>query len=169
MLYSCYFSRQLLSKAIFESSPISPKTQTSAVKCRTPREPGQKHTTSLLSNYFQKRLKTSPTEETHQDGPQSVQHEKTEIVGSNNANEAELPSALRLTHLAVIVKEEPTNGEATSIQGLITVEEAGADWHSANTDAETAHSSSPPEDIKPVIKGEDFSGNIPVCDAKYPT
>uniref|UniRef100_A0A3Q2SX44 RING-type E3 ubiquitin transferase n=1 Tax=Fundulus heteroclitus TaxID=8078 RepID=A0A3Q2SX44_FUNHE len=56
-----------LLKANFESPPISPKTPASAVKCKTPREKSQKSSSSILNHFFQKKPRTPPSKETHQD------------------------------------------------------------------------------------------------------
>uniref|UniRef100_H3DAW2 RING-type E3 ubiquitin transferase n=1 Tax=Tetraodon nigroviridis TaxID=99883 RepID=H3DAW2_TETNG len=63
LVTSFQHARQQLLKVVFESPPISPKTPASAVKCKTPREKGQTCQSSFLSNYFQKKPKTSPIKE----------------------------------------------------------------------------------------------------------
>lgn len=146
------FSRQQLSKATFDSPPISPKTPASAVKCKTPRERGQKCNSSVLSHFFQKRPKTSPAKETQQSGSvaQCARRGKTQTACTYNANDADLHSA------AVSVKEEPMDVEVAPTQGLVSVKREETVSHGISTGVETAHSSSPPKDVKPVIKGEAF-------------
>ncbi|XP_068598964.1 E3 ubiquitin-protein ligase RAD18 [Brachionichthys hirsutus] len=147
-------ARKQLSKASFESPPISPKTQTSSVKCKTPRQMSQKCNSSVLSRYFQKKPKTSPTDEIQQDGSVAQSAHRGETLRSHNANEAELHSAN--AHLTVVVKEEPIDVEEASIQVLMSVKQEDSDSQSFST--EVARSSSPPEDKKPTIKVE-----CPVC------
>lgn len=149
-------SRQQLSKTTFESPPISPKTPASAVKCKTPRQRGQKCNSSVLSHFFQKRPKTSPTKETQHDSSaaQCVQWGKTQTARTHNANDGDLYS--ETTQLRVAVKEEPMDEEETSFQSLMSVKQEYMDSHSISTGAQIAHCSSPPQDVKPVIKGEPF-------------
>lgn len=150
------FSRQQLSKATFDSPPISPKTPASAVKCRTPRERGQKCNSSILSQFFQKRPKTSPTKETQQESSvaQCDQPGKIQTTRTYNPNHADLNSAT--AQFPVVVKEEPIDMEEASIQGLMSVKHEKTVSHSINTGVEMAHSSPPPKDVKPIIKGEAF-------------
>uniref|UniRef100_A0A3Q2VJM1 RING-type E3 ubiquitin transferase n=1 Tax=Haplochromis burtoni TaxID=8153 RepID=A0A3Q2VJM1_HAPBU len=61
-------ARQQLLKAQFDSPPISPKTPASAVKCKTPKERGQRCNNSVLSQFFQKKPKTPPSKETQRNG-----------------------------------------------------------------------------------------------------
>lgn len=151
-LYLSLFPRQQLSKAHFDSPPISPKTPGSAVKCKTPREKDQK-SNSVFSNFFQKRPKTSPPKETQQDGCFS-QRGKTQTARSHTTNGADLHSST--TQLKVAVKEEPMDdGENGFRQSLKSIKQEDTVSYS-NTGAEMAHSSSPPMDVKPVIKGEAF-------------
>lgn len=158
-----------MSKANFDSPPISPKTPGSAIKCRTPRERGQKCNSTVLSHFFQKRPKTSPTEETQQDGAvsQCVQWGKIQTARSHNANDADLHSAT--AQLPVTVKEEPMDVGEASIQGLMSVKQEVTASNSIGSWDETAHSSTPSKDVKPVIKGEAFSTCILNCDASYLT
>ncbi|XP_059185676.1 E3 ubiquitin-protein ligase RAD18 isoform X2 [Centropristis striata] len=155
-------ARQQLSKAVFDSPPISPKTPASAVKCKTPRERGQNCNKSVLSNFFQKRPKTSPTEEPrrHSSADQCVQRGKTQTARTYDAVDADLHSA---TAHPVVVKEEPRDVEETSIQGLVSVKQEAGVSHSISTGDEMAHSSSPSKDFKPVIKVE-----CPVCSVSVP-
>lgn len=141
-----------MSKANFDSPPISPKTPASAVKCKTPRERGQKCSSSVLSHFFQKRPKTSPTKETQRDASVSrcVQRGKIQTACTHNANDADLHSAT--AQLPVVVKEEPMDVEELSIQGLMPVKQEVS--HSISTGVEMAHSSTPSKEEKPVIKGE---------------
>ncbi|XP_042360222.1 E3 ubiquitin-protein ligase RAD18 [Plectropomus leopardus] len=151
-------ARQQLSKAQFDSPPISPKTPASAVKCKTPRERGQKRNSSVLSHFFQKKPKTSPSEETQRDG---VQREKMQTPSTHNANDADLHSAN--AQLPVVVKEEPTDVGVASIQGLMSVKQEPGVSLSISTGVEVAHSSSPSKDVKPVIKVA-----CPVCSVSVP-
>lgn len=156
-LFSFSFCRQQLLKVTFESPPISPKSPASA--CRTPGEKGQTCKSSVLSNYFQKKPKTSPSKEacSHSSVSQPAGGKKT--GGSHRTNEVDLRSSS--TKLAV--KEEPME----NIQLLKSVKQEDTAWHS-NTSAQSlkvAHSSSPPTDIKPIIKGEALlsaSSHLPV-------
>ncbi|XP_070759079.1 E3 ubiquitin-protein ligase RAD18 [Enoplosus armatus] len=156
-------ARQQLSKANFDSPPISPKTPASAVKCKTPRERGQKCNSSILSHFFQKRPKTSPTKETQRDSSDArcVRRGKTQTAFTHNANGPGLHSAT--AQLPVAVKEEPMDVEEASVQGLISVKQGDTGSHSVTTGVEMAHSSSPSEDVKPVIKVE-----CPVCSVSVP-
>uniref|UniRef100_A0A671UEG6 RING-type E3 ubiquitin transferase n=1 Tax=Sparus aurata TaxID=8175 RepID=A0A671UEG6_SPAAU len=156
-------ARQQLSKATFESPPISPKTPASAVKCKTPRQRGQKCNSSVLSHFFQKRPKTSPTKETQHDSSaaQCVQRGEMQTARTHNANDGDLHS--ETTQLRVAVKEEPMDEEETSFQSLMSVKQEDTDSHSISTGAQMAHCSSPPQDVKPVIKVE-----CPVCSVSVP-
>ncbi|KAI3370121.1 hypothetical protein L3Q82_024912 [Scortum barcoo] len=149
-------ARQQLSKANFDSPPISPKTPASAVKCRTPREKSQKCNSTVLSHFFQKRPKTSPTEQSQRNGSVShwVQRGKLQTAGTHDANDADLHSAS--TQLPVAVKEEPMDMQEISIQSLVSVKREA-------TAVEVAHSSTPSKVIKPVIKVE-----CPVCSVSVP-
>lgn len=157
------FCRQQLLKVTFESPPISPKSPALAAKCRTPGEKGQTCKSSILSNYFQKKPKTSPSKEpcSHSSVSQSAGGKET--GGSHRTNEVHLrsPSA------KLVVKEEPMDVEEENIQLLKTVKQEDTAWHS-HTSAQglkVAHSSSPPTDIKPIIKGEALlsaSSHLPV-------
>ncbi|XP_034388327.1 E3 ubiquitin-protein ligase RAD18 isoform X2 [Cyclopterus lumpus] len=104
-------ARQKLSKANYESSPISATIPTSAVKCKTPRERGQNCNSSVLNHFFQKRPKTSPTKETQRDGSvtQSAERRKIQTAHTHNANDADLHSAT--DQLPVVVKKEPMDVE----------------------------------------------------------
>lgn len=145
--------RQQLSKAMFDSPPISPKTPASAVKCRTPRVQGQKCSSSVLSSFFQKKPKSSPSKAACQDGSSSlcVQRGKRQTANTRDANEADLHSAPTLPSVAV--KEEPLDVEEPPVQDLKPVKVEDACTYSVSSGAETAHCSSPAEDVKPVIKG----------------
>lgn len=138
-----------MSKVNFDSPPISPKTPASTIKCKTPRDKGQK-CNSVLSHFFQKRPKTSPDKETQKDGSvsQCVQRGKVQTACSHNANDADLHSAT--AQLQVAVKEEPVDMEEASIQGLVSVKQEDTVSYS-NTGAESASQST---DVKPVIKGK---------------
>ncbi|XP_071349775.1 E3 ubiquitin-protein ligase RAD18 isoform X2 [Trachinotus anak] len=158
LVVSFQAARQQLSKANFDSPPISPKTPASAVKCKTPRERAQKCNSTVLSQFFQKKSKTPPTKETRRDGSVSqwVQRGKMQSARTHSANDADLHSAT--VRLPVSVKEEPMDMEEVSVQGLMSVKQEDTVSHSISTGFETAHSSSPSKDVKPVIKVE-----CPVC------
>ncbi|XP_041671110.1 E3 ubiquitin-protein ligase RAD18 [Cheilinus undulatus] len=155
-------ARQQLSKANFDSPPISPKTPASAVKCKTPREKGQKCNSTNLSHYFQKKTKTSPSREIQQEssavhfaqqGPRTA---RTYNVNNSNPHSA-------AAQLPVRVKEEPMEVEEGSIQRFMSIKQEDTASHSFNTGEEIAHSSSPFRDIKPVLKVE-----CPVCSVCVP-
>lgn len=148
-------ARQQLSKVSFESPPISPKTPSSAVKCKTPKERGQKCNSSVLSHFFQKKPKTPPSKETQRDAS-VTQLGKIQTARTHNANDSGLHSGK--AQLSVIVKEEPMDAMDVSTQGLMSVKQEDTTSHSISSGAEAAHSSSPPKDAKPVIKVE-----CPVC------
>lgn len=156
-------ARQKLMKANFESPPISPRIPTSAVKCKTPRERGQNCNGSVLSHFFQKKPKTSPTKETQRDGSvtQSAERRKIETAHTHNANDADLHSAT--DQLPLVVKKEPMHGQMTSIQGLMSVKQEAGVSHSMSTEDEMAHSLLPSKDEKPLIKVE-----CPVCSVGVP-
>lgn len=145
--FSC---RQQLLKVVFESPPISPRTPASAIKCKTPREKGQACKSSLLSNYFQKKLKTSPTKEPslHSSFIQSGGEKETSC--SHRSRKVDLYSS----STALVVKEEPTNAVEENIQLLKSVNQEDTACNSHTFAPEIAHSSSPSKDIKPIIKGE---------------
>ncbi|KAF1391619.1 hypothetical protein PFLUV_G00043980 [Perca fluviatilis] len=151
-------ARQQLSNANFDSPPISPKTPVSAVKCKTPRERGQKCNSSVLSHFFQKRPKTSPAKETQQSSSvvQCVQRGGILTAHTHKANYTGLHSATG--QLPVVVKEEPMDVEEASIQGLMSVKQEAGVSHSI-----MALCSSPSKDVKPVIKVD-----CPVCSVSVP-
>ncbi|TMS19627.1 E3 ubiquitin-protein ligase RAD18 [Larimichthys crocea] len=151
-------TRQQLSKATFDSPPISPKTPASAVKCRTPKERGQKCTSSVLNHFFQKRPKASPAKESQHDSSvaQRVQQGEMQTARTHNANDADLHSAA--AQLPVVVKEEPMDVKVASIHSLMSAKQEDTGAHTNSSWDEKAHSSSPPQDVKPVIKVD-----CPVC------
>ncbi|XP_008295091.1 E3 ubiquitin-protein ligase RAD18 [Stegastes partitus] len=148
-------ARQQLSKVSFESPPISPKTPSSAVQCKTPKDRGQKCNTSVLSHFFQKKSKTPPSKETQRDGSVN-QLGKIQTARTHNAKDADVHSGK--AQLSVTVKEEPMEEVDISTKGLMSVKQEDATSHSISTGVEMAHSSSPSQDIKPVIKVD-----CPVC------
>ncbi|KAM9361851.1 E3 ubiquitin-protein ligase RAD18 [Symphorus nematophorus] len=158
LVASFQVARQQLSKATFDSPPISPKTPVSAVKCKTPRERGQKSNSSVLSHFFQRRPKTSPTKETQHDSSvaQTVQWGKTKAAHTHNAKDTDLH--LATAQLPVVVKEEPMDVAEAPVQPLVSVKQEDTDAHSISTWVEMAHSSTPSKDVKPIIKVE-----CPVC------
>lgn len=133
----------------FESPPISPKTPVSVVKCKTPKEREQACKSSFLSNYFQKKPKTSPTKEAwlHSSFIQSGGQKETS--GSHCSKKVNLHSSSTL----LVVKEEPTN---ENIQLPKSVNQEDTACYSHSSAPEVAHSSSPSKDIQPIIKGEAF-------------
>ncbi|XP_026205202.1 E3 ubiquitin-protein ligase RAD18 isoform X2 [Anabas testudineus] len=157
LVVSFQTARQQLSKVHFDSPPISPKTPASTIKCKTPRDKGQK-CNSVLSHFFQKKSKTSPTIETQQDGsvPQCFRRGKVQTACTRNVNHKDLHSAT--AQLPVTVKEEPVDMEETSNQGLMLIKQEATVSLCVNTGADMASSSSQSTDIKPVIKVE-----CPVC------
>lgn len=150
--YFFFSCRQQLLKVTFESPPISPKTPTSAVKCKTPREKGQACKTSSLSHYFQKKLKTSPTKEPWLHSSITQAGGGKETSGSHRSMNVDLHSS----STPVVVKEEPTNAVEENIQLLKSVNQEDTACTSCTSAPEVAHSSSPSKDIKPIIKGEAF-------------
>ncbi|XP_040059933.1 E3 ubiquitin-protein ligase RAD18 isoform X1 [Gasterosteus aculeatus] len=151
-------AREQLSKANFDSPPMSPRTPAPAVNGKAYRGRGQKGNSSVLSHFFQKRPKTSPTKETQRDGSvaQCAERTKIQTACTHNANDADLHSAT--DQPSVVVKEEPMDAEEASIQGLMSVKQEAGVSHGLTTKIETAHSSLPSSDVKPVIKVE-----CPVC------
>uniref|UniRef100_UPI0037E834CF E3 ubiquitin-protein ligase RAD18 n=1 Tax=Semicossyphus pulcher TaxID=241346 RepID=UPI0037E834CF len=140
-------ARQQLSKANFDSPPISPKTPASAVKCKTPRDKGQKCNSSVLSSFFQKRPRTSPFRETQQES--SAAHcalRGLRTARTDNASSAD-PNSAR-AQLPVYVKEEPMDVEETSVQGSVSIKQEDTVSHCYSAGAEIAHSSSLPQEIK---------------------
>ncbi|XP_029990773.1 E3 ubiquitin-protein ligase RAD18 isoform X2 [Sphaeramia orbicularis] len=79
LVISFQTARQQLSKTTFESPPISPKTPASTVKCKTPREKGQKTNSSVLSHFFQKKPKVSPCKKPEQDTSLYVKEEPMDV------------------------------------------------------------------------------------------
>ncbi|KAM7422531.1 hypothetical protein PAMA_010533 [Pampus argenteus] len=151
-------ARQKLSKANFDSPPISPKTPASAVKCRTPRDRSQKCNSSVLSHFFQKRPKTSPTKETQRVGLVShcAQLGKIQTACTRNANDADSHSVT--AQLPVKVKEEPMDVGEASFLGSMSIKQEDTASNSIGSWNETPHSSSQTKDIKPIIKVD-----CPVC------
>lgn len=151
---SVLYSRNQLCKANFDTPPMSPKTPASAVKCKTPRERAQKCNSTVLSHFFQKRPKTSPSKETWQDSSvaQSVQRVKIETARTHSANSADLH--LLTAQRPQAVKEEPMDEEEACIQGSMAVKQESAVISSPPSRQCKTESWSPSEDVKPVIKGE---------------
>lgn len=147
-LFLCFFSRQQLSKITFESPPISPKTPASVVKCKTPREGGQKSSSSILSNFFVKKHRTPPRKVTQDE----VQRGEVRDARTLYPDDSDLRSGK--AHVSVVVKEEPVDVEDTSTRGLTSVKPEDTASHSRSLGFEMAHSSSPSKDVKPIIKGE---------------
>uniref|UniRef100_A0A3Q4GRM7 RING-type E3 ubiquitin transferase n=1 Tax=Neolamprologus brichardi TaxID=32507 RepID=A0A3Q4GRM7_NEOBR len=141
-----------LLKAQFDSPPISPKTPASAVKCKTPKERGQKCNNSVLSQFFQKKPKTPPSKETQHNGSISecVQEGKRWTAGIHNDTDLHSGKA----ELSVVVKEEPIDMDDASTQGSTSL----TAFPSISTENGMAHSLTPSKDIKPIIKVE-----CPVC------
>ncbi|XP_060925914.1 E3 ubiquitin-protein ligase RAD18 [Limanda limanda] len=147
-------ARQQLSKANFDSPPISPKTPASAVKCKPARERGQKSNSNVLSHFFQKKPKTLAATETQGDASTSLCVEQGKM--KTTRTHANLHSAS--APIPVSVKDEPMDVEEASVHVLVSVKQEDTFSHSVSTRVEMPHSSSPPNDAKPVIKVE-----CPVC------
>ncbi|XP_061148113.1 E3 ubiquitin-protein ligase RAD18 isoform X2 [Syngnathus typhle] len=123
-------ARQQLSQSYFDSAPISRKYPAS-VKCKSPTDKGQKSNSSVVSHFFQKRPRKTP-----------VKVVQTGRTGC--ADDADLCSTN--------VKEEPVDVKEGAQQ-------EDTKLYDNNTKEEIAHSSSsPPTDVKPVMKVE-----CPVC------
>ncbi|KAM9409235.1 E3 ubiquitin-protein ligase RAD18 [Pholidichthys leucotaenia] len=137
-------ARQQLSKAHFDSPPISPQMPSSAVKCKTPKERSQKCKSSDLSNFFQKKPRAPSKKEALRDS----NHRKAPGANSTNLNLGEGEISLRV--------KEPMDTEYRSIQGLMPVKQEETILPCMSS--VVAHSSSPLKDVKPVIKVE-----CPVC------
>ncbi|KAJ0068756.1 hypothetical protein NL108_010838, partial [Boleophthalmus pectinirostris] len=121
-------ARQQLSKATFESPPKTPSTPAVSVRYKTPREKTPKSSNAVLSQYFQKKPKASLIE-SKQDGPASQ-----------------------------LIKEEPMDVELPSVPVPVAVKQEEIHLPSIYMGDESAHSSSLPKDVKPVIKVD-----CPVC------
>ncbi|XP_013864496.1 E3 ubiquitin-protein ligase RAD18 isoform X2 [Austrofundulus limnaeus] len=143
---------QQLSKINFESPPISPKTPASTVKRKTSRERGQKSSSTILSNFFQKKHKTSPIKEDQQ----VVRQGGVQNIQTHNPNDSDLHSGK--SHVSLVMKEEPIDVEDMSTMGLTSVKLEDTASHSRSLGFEMAHSSSLSTDVKPIIKVE-----CPVC------
>uniref|UniRef100_A0A8C7XZ82 RING-type E3 ubiquitin transferase n=1 Tax=Oryzias sinensis TaxID=183150 RepID=A0A8C7XZ82_9TELE len=128
-------ARQQLIKANFDSPPISPKTPASVAKCQTPREKGQKPTSSILSHFFQKKVKSPSGREAHQD----IQSRELQTAQPGNSGNVQTGQP----RTSVVIKEEPMDVEDSPL-GL------SVQFHMTNP--------SPSKDVKPVIKVE-----CPVC------
>ncbi|XP_075893168.1 E3 ubiquitin-protein ligase RAD18 isoform X2 [Nelusetta ayraudi] len=144
-------ARQQLSKATFDSPPISPKTPASTVKCRTPRQQEQKGgggggsgSSSVMSSFFQKKPRTPPSQDAVPSRP-CGQPSRRQMTSTRAANQS--PPPLRPS----VVKLEPLDVEMPPVQSVTPVKE------------EAAHCSSPAEDVKPVLKVE-----CPVCSVSVP-
>lgn len=147
-LFLFSFSRQQLLKAQFDSPPISPKTPASAVKCKTPKERGQRCNNSVLSQFFQKKPKTPSSKETQCNGSISecVQEGKKWTAGIHNDTDLHSGKA----ELSVVVKEEPIDMDDASTQGSTSL----TAFPSISAENGMAHSLTPSKDIKPIIKGK---------------
>uniref|UniRef100_A0A667XL54 RING-type E3 ubiquitin transferase n=2 Tax=Myripristis murdjan TaxID=586833 RepID=A0A667XL54_9TELE len=148
-------AREQLSKTNFDSPPISPKTPSSAVKVKTPKEKGPKGNSSILSHFFQKGSKTPSTKEAKQVGSttQCVLTSKIQTVRTYSANRADLHSPTAQPPLTV--KEEPADEGDLTIQNLMRVKQELLSPVPLPCKAESV---TPSKDIKPVIKVE-----CPVC------
>ncbi|KAL3978210.1 solute carrier family 39 (zinc transporter), member 9 [Sarotherodon galilaeus] len=149
-------ARQQLLKAQFDSPPISPKTPASAVKCKTPKERGQKCNNAVLSQFFQKKPKTPPSKETQRNGSISewVQEGKRWTAGIHNDTDLHSGKA----ELSVVVKEEPIDIDDASTYGSTSLRLEPTAFPSISAENGMAHSLTPSKDIKPIIKVE-----CPVC------
>uniref|UniRef100_H2L525 RING-type E3 ubiquitin transferase n=1 Tax=Oryzias latipes TaxID=8090 RepID=H2L525_ORYLA len=140
------FLQQLI-KANFDSPPISPKTPASVAKCQTPREKGQKPTSSILSHFFQKKVKSPSGREAHQD-IQSRELQTAQPGNSGNVQTGQLRTS-------VVIKEEPMDVEDSSTLTFGAVKHEDMASYSSRFHMTNP---SPSKDVKPVIKVE-----CPVC------
>ncbi|XP_059925257.1 E3 ubiquitin-protein ligase RAD18 [Gadus macrocephalus] len=147
-------TRLELSKVSFDSPPQSPPT--SAVRCSTPRARGPARDGSILSHFFQKGLKASPSTTTQQ-GESTPRVSRTRIQArlARASGQAELP--LTNTSLGVAIKEEIKEEEI----GLEVTRRM--EVSSSVAQAPTASSLAAEEDVKPVIKVD-----CPVCSVGIP-
>ncbi|XP_024126918.1 E3 ubiquitin-protein ligase RAD18 isoform X2 [Oryzias melastigma] len=139
-------ARQQLLKAHFDSPPISPKTPASAAKCQTPREKGHKPTSSVLSRFFQKKVKSPPCKE-------DVQPRESQAAQPGNSRNADVHTGQPRT--SAVIKEEPMDVEDSSTLTFIPIKHEDVASHTTNP--------SPSKDVKPVIKVE-----CPVCSVSVP-
>uniref|UniRef100_A0A3B4AIC2 RING-type E3 ubiquitin transferase n=1 Tax=Periophthalmus magnuspinnatus TaxID=409849 RepID=A0A3B4AIC2_9GOBI len=114
--------------SMFESPPKTPSIPAVSVRCKTPREKTPKSNSAVLSQFFQKKPKAFPIE-SKQDGP-----------------------------VTQFIKEEPMDVELPSVSGPVAVKQEEIHLTSVHMGDESAHSSSPSNDVKPVIKVD-----CPVC------
>ncbi|KAM8868100.1 E3 ubiquitin-protein ligase RAD18 [Synchiropus picturatus] len=128
-------ARQQLSKANLESPPISPKTPSSFVKCKTPRNKVQKCNSPALSQFFQKRVKASPVK----------------VTGERNSDHRSGPR-----DEPVEVKKEPDEEEQSS-SGAVSVKQEKVPLFNSTLE-ELVPTSTPCSDTKLIIKVE-----CPVC------
>nr|XP_029539096.1 E3 ubiquitin-protein ligase RAD18 isoform X6 [Oncorhynchus nerka] len=133
-------ARQKLSKAHFDSPPLSPKTPASTVKCKTHRQTrGPKKNGSILSHFFQKGPITSTSSLTTEAPP--ALHTQTVKVDPGHQ---------------VSVNEEPMEEEIPA-QVLVSVKIEKMDISMTGLSF-LADSASTSQDMKPVVKVE-----CPVC------
>ncbi|KAJ7999207.1 hypothetical protein DPEC_G00213050 [Dallia pectoralis] len=138
-------ARQQMSKAHFDSPPISPKTPTSTIKCKTPRIPAGSKEGSILYHFAQTGSRSSSTAFTTEAVPAerptplgkrqscTLLHSQTVKKGSRHALNMH-------SNLQASVKEEPVDLDIST--GLVSL----------------ANSPSTSQDVKPVVKVE-----CPVC------
>ncbi|CAN9511703.1 unnamed protein product [Ophioblennius macclurei] len=138
LVVSFQAARQQLSKANFDSPPISPKTPSSVVKCKTPSGRGQNGHGSVLSHFFQKKPRTPHRKDAQCDDSVTAcaQQARPQTTPSRRTSGSDLHS--KKAQPSLTVKEEPAEVKLSEVQ--------------------IAHSSSPSSDVKPVIKVE-----CPVC------
>uniref|UniRef100_A0A8C7WLP9 RING-type E3 ubiquitin transferase n=1 Tax=Oncorhynchus mykiss TaxID=8022 RepID=A0A8C7WLP9_ONCMY len=133
-------ARQKLSKAHFDSPPLSPETPASTVKCKTHRQTrGPKKNGSILSHFFQRGPITSTSSLTTE-APPSL-HTQTVKVDPGHQ---------------VSVNEEPMEEEIPA-QVLVSVKIEKMDISMTGLSS-LADSPSTSQDMKPVVKVE-----CPVC------
>ncbi|XP_055771021.1 E3 ubiquitin-protein ligase RAD18-like isoform X2 [Salvelinus fontinalis] len=131
-------ARQQLSKANFDSPPLSPKTPASAVKCKTHRQTmGPKKDGSILSHFFQKGPITSTTSLT------------TEALLAHHTQTVKVDPGHQVS-----VNKDPMEEE---IPVLVSVKIEKMDISMTGL-ASLADSPSTSQDMKPVVKVE-----CPVC------
>ncbi|XP_034028276.1 E3 ubiquitin-protein ligase RAD18 isoform X2 [Thalassophryne amazonica] len=145
-------ARKQLSNANLDSSPIPPRTPASAIKCKTSKVEGRMRNSSVLSHFFQKKLKTSSTEETQLDGSVAPCVQRV----AHNANDN--GQYMKIVQIPKAEEEEPLDLTVMCSQSLLSVKQEDADSPSPGTWNERTDSLSPLKDEKPLIKVE-----CPVC------
>ncbi|KAK6321314.1 hypothetical protein J4Q44_G00082900 [Coregonus suidteri] len=157
-------ARQQLSKANFDSPPISPKTPALSVKCKTPRQTrGTKKEASILSHFFRKGPTTSTTSLTTEAPPaQQPIPCRNRLSGTQTVKES--PRHTQTVKVdpdhQVSVKEEPIEDIPAKV--LVSVKMEKIDI-SVTGLAPLADSQSSSQNLKPLVKVE-----CPVCSVGIP-